>query len=189
MSGTHANPGATGLPVLVEADQIARCVDELAAAIAADHDTGEPLLIVAVLVGVVIFLADLVRRLPIPLEIDLVQARSYGGTERGERVELLGDVSAMDLAGRHVLLLDCVLDSGHTLSVVGDALAARGPASLKTCVLFSKDRAREYDLVPDYVGMTIPDVFVVGYGLDCDDCWRHLPYVAWLPADAQEETA
>ena len=146
-------------------------------------------MIVAVLKGVVIFLADLVRCLPMPLEIDLVQARSYRGAQRGDGVELLGEVDAMDLAGRHVLVLDCVLDSGHTLCVVRDALAERRPASLKTCVLLSKDRPREFDVVPDYVGMRIPDVFVVGYGLDCDDCWRHLPYVAQMPAGGEGEDA
>ena len=148
---------------------------------ALDHPDDEPLVVVAVMKGAVVFLADLVRNLRMPLEIELLQARSYDGKSRRE-VELLDDAAELDLRGRHVLLLDTVLDSGHTLSAVRSALLAGGPARLSTCVLLSKRRPRAVDIVPEYVGMEIPDVFVVGYGLDHDNRWRHLPYVAELGA-------
>jgi len=100
---------------------------------------------------------------------------------RRRRVEILDDVAALPLKGRHVLLVDCVLDSGRTLAALRQEMAAHATASLKTCVLLSKARRRKRALRPDYVGVEIPDVFVVGYGLDYRDRWRHLPYVAALP--------
>lgn len=169
------------LPELVSEGDIRKRVGDLAAAIARDHAGGEPLLIVAVMKGALVFLADLIRRLPMPLEIELVSARSYRGAHRQPQVEILDDVGSLQIAGRHVLLLDCVLDSGHTLTALREEITARGPAALKTCVLLSKVRPREVAIEPDYVGLEIPDVFVVGYGLDHGNRWRHLPYVAELP--------
>jgi hypoxanthine phosphoribosyltransferase len=124
----------------------------------------------------VIFAADLIRRLPMPLEIEFVKARSYRGSEQRE-VEILDDVGQLGLTGRHVLLADCVLDSGRTVAALQRRVAACRPASLKTCVLLSKQRPRAAEVEVDYVGLEIPDVFVVGYGLDHNGCWRHLPYL------------
>ncbi len=141
-------------------------------------------MIIAVLKAGVVFLADLIRHLTMPLEIELVNARSYSGTQRQEAVQILDDVSELGLAGRHVLLLDCVLDSGRTLAAVRRAVAQQAPASVKTCVLLRKQRPGAIEIEPEYVGTDIPDVFVVGYGLDCGNRWRHLPFVAELPEAA-----
>ncbi len=177
--------GRPQLRRIVGEEDIRLRVAELADAISRDHPDDEPLVVVAVLKGAVLFLADLVRHLHMPLEIELLQARSYDGVHRRE-VQVLDDASGLDLRGRNVLLLDTVLDSGHTLGAVRGALLAGGPARLSTCVLLSKRRPREVDVRPEYVGMEIPDVFVVGYGLDHGNRWRHLPYVAELVA--QEES-
>jgi hypoxanthine phosphoribosyltransferase len=171
---------------LISEAEIAACVEELAAAVAREHPAGEPLVIVAVMKGALVFLADLVRHLPMPIQIELVRARSYRGSERSE-VELLDEVSDLPLAGRHVLLLDCVLDSGRTLAAVRSLAERCRPASLRACVLLRKDVPREPPVRAEYVGMDIPDVFVVGYGLDHANRWRHLPYVAVVPPSAEGE--
>ncbi|KPK64912.1 MAG: hypothetical protein AMK73_04510 [Planctomycetes bacterium SM23_32] len=187
--GTHGEgePRGDGLTVLVGETEIAARVAELAAAVERDHPPGEPLVIVAVMKGALVFLADLVRRLAMPLRIELVNARSYRGARREATVHILDEVAALPLSGRHVLLLDCVLDSGSTLTALRREIAACGPASLRTCVLLRKAVPREPDVQPEYVGMDIPDVFVVGYGLDHANRWRHLPYVAALGQDAIPE--
>jgi len=177
---------APRFPVLVEASEIQAHVRRLAEQIRLDHPAGETLLIVAVLKGALVFLADLIRLLPIPVEIGLLRARSYAGARRSSPPQVLDDVADLDLRGRRVLLLDCVLDSGHTLSALRRMLLAREPASLKTCVLLSKRRRRAEPFVPDYLGLEIPDLFVVGYGLDHRGRWRHLPYIAELPAEMLE---
>jgi hypoxanthine phosphoribosyltransferase len=168
------------LRVLVGEADLARHVAELATAIGRDYPAGELLLVVSVMKGALVFLADLIRRLPMPIEMELVEARSYRGAERQERVDVLDDLKALPVAGRHVLLVDCVLDSGHTLAAVRQELAALAPASVRTCVLLRKERPGVIGPEPDYVGLSIPDVFVVGYGLDHANRWRHLPYVAEL---------
>ena len=187
MCGDGGSTRRERLRVLVGEADIARRVEELAAAIARDVPAGEPLAVVAVMKGALVFLADLVRRLPMPIEMELVEAKSYRGARRQERVSILDDVAALPVAGRHVLLVDCVLASGHTLAALRRELTALAPASLRTCVLLRKERADGVAPEPDYVGMSIPDVFVVGYGLDHGNRWRHLPYVAELTeGDARE---
>jgi hypoxanthine phosphoribosyltransferase len=171
--------------VLISAQRIEETVRDLAARITDEHPVDEPLVIVAVMKGAVIFLADLVRQLAMPLQIELVAACSYEGTRRGD-LRMVDGVESLEVSGRHVLLLDCVLDTGRTLGALFDALQSRAPASLEVCVLLSKRRPREVPLTPRYVGICIPDVFVVGYGLDCGGLWRHLPYVAELPASGDE---
>jgi hypoxanthine phosphoribosyltransferase len=168
------------LPVLVGEAELGKRVAELAAAITRDHSEDDLLVVVAIMKGALVFLADLVRHLAMPLEIELVNARSYVGADREPEVDIISDVAALPVAGRRVLLVDCILDSGHTLAALRRQIAARSPASLKTCVLLSKDRPRDVVIEPDYIGLEIPDVFVVGYGLDYRNRWRHLPYVAEL---------
>jgi hypoxanthine phosphoribosyltransferase len=182
-----ASDGALGpadLPVLISEDDIHRHVHRLAQSIEQDHGREAPLLVIAVMKGAIVLLADLVRHLPMPLRIELVRARSYRGTSRSGSVDILDDLSALGIEGTDVLVVDCVLDTGHTLKALLEAVGAYGPRSVRTCVLFSKDRERETDICPEYVGCSIPDVFVVGYGLDCNNMWRHLPYVAAAPAGA-----
>jgi hypoxanthine phosphoribosyltransferase len=175
------------LPVLVSAAQLRQRVMRLSTEIARDYGADEGLCVVAVMKGALVFLADLVRHLPMPLEIELVNARSYRGAQRQKEVKILNDIASLPLSGRHVLLVDCVLDSGQTLAAFHRQIAARAPASLKTCVLLSKSRPRSVDLSPEYVGLEIPNVFVVGYGLDYENRWRHLPYLAKLPKASRPE--
>lgn len=171
---------------IVGKEAIGARVAGLATLISRNHPDDEPLVVVAVMKGALVFLADLMRNLRMPLEIELLTARSYQGTRRRE-VQILDDAAELDLRGRQVLLVDTVLDSGHTLAAVRSALLAKEPARLSTCVLLSKRRERDVPIEPEYVGMEIPDVFVVGYGLDHDNRWRHLPYVAELAGAATTE--
>jgi hypoxanthine phosphoribosyltransferase len=168
------------MKVLLPAEQIQRRVAELAGQIARDYH-GRPVTIVGVLTGCLMFLADLVRHLDLALRIGLIQASSYRGatTTAGElrvQPELLPD-----LRGRDVLLLDDILDTGHTLANLYRHLAGLGPTSVRTAVLLRKRGRQEVHFEPDYCGFDIPDAFVVGYGLDYNDEYRHLPYIAVVP--------
>lgn len=168
--------------VLISAQQIRDRVDELGAEIATDF-AGKRLTVVGVLTGCLVFLADLIRRLNHPLQVALIEASSYRGaaTTPGELV--INDGLLTELAGRDILLLDDILDTGRTISRLVDHLATKGPASVKTCVLLRKLGRQEVAFEPDYVGFPIPDKFVVGYGLDFNDEYRHLPFIAELPDD------
>jgi hypoxanthine phosphoribosyltransferase len=165
--------------VLITADEIRRRVEELAHEIGRDYQS-RPIFCVGVLTGCLIFLADLVRRLELPLQIHLVQASSYRGdaTRPGElrlRLDTLPD-----LAGREVLVIDDILDTARTLSRLVEELKQRGVGSLRVCVLLRKLGRQEVPFEPDYTGFEIPDEFVIGYGLDHNDEHRHLPYIASL---------
>jgi hypoxanthine phosphoribosyltransferase len=167
------------MKVLLSAEQIQDRIASMASRIAGDFRE-RPVTIVGVLTGSLMFLADLVRRLDLPLRIGFIQASSYRGatTVRGElRVapELLPDVR-----NRHVLLLDDILDTGQTLGYLVQHLRGLGVASVKVGVLLRKLGRQELALEPDYVGFDIPNAFVVGYGLDFNDEYRHLPYIAKL---------
>jgi len=165
--------------VLLSESQIQARVKELGRQIEADYQ-GKPLTIVAVLTGSLILLADLIRQIQIPLRVALLQASSYKGASTTAGVLLINEAFAPDVAGRDVLLLDDILDTGHTLSALVRRMADRGALSVRTAVLLRKVGRQEVRLEPDYCGFTIPDAFVVGYGLDFDDDYRHLPHVAVL---------
>ncbi len=167
------------MQILIPADQIAHRVRELADQIAREQQ-GRPIFIIGVLTGCLIFLADLVRQLDLPLQIHLVQASSYRGavTVPGQ-LQLRLD-TLPDLTGREVLLVDDILDTGQTLSKVVDELRRRGAASVRVAVLLRKEGRQQVVFEPDYIGFCIPDAFVVGYGLDYNDEYRHLPYIAVL---------
>jgi hypoxanthine phosphoribosyltransferase len=168
---------------LIEADRIRDTVAQLGARISAEH-AGRDLTVLGVMTGCLVFVADLIRCIELPLRIGLLQASSYRGkaTRPGE---LALDLSGVpDIAGRDVLLVDDICDSGRTLAALREALLARGPACVKTAVLLWKSDRTEGGFVPDHHGFRIPDEFVVGYGLDYADDYRHLPYVAVLePGD------
>jgi hypoxanthine phosphoribosyltransferase len=140
------------------------------------------LTVIAVMTGSIIFLADLVRKLEMPLRVGVIQAKSYAGTERGSlaiNAEMLPQI-----AGRDVLVIDDIFDTGHTLVEVLGLMREHQPKSIRTAVLVLKQGKQVVALRPDYVGFEIPDVFVVGYGLDYNDAFRNLPYLAALePAD------
>ena len=145
----------------------------------------QPLTIVGVLTGSLIFLADLVRRLDLPLRIGLIQASSYRGAATRPGGLRVGPDLVPDVRGRHVLLLDDILDTGHTLAALVGRVAELGAHSVRTAVLLRKLGRQRVPLEPDYCGFTIPDAFVVGYGLDYNDDYRHLPYIAVF--DGQSE--
>ena len=167
------------MEVLISEQRIRQRVAELAAEIKA-HYRDQPITIVGVLTGCLMFLADLVRHLDLPVRLALIQASSYRGTQRGE-LHVQADL-VPDLRGRHVLLLDDILDTGRTLDHVVWHLRTLAPASLKIAVLLRKRGRQEVDLQADWCGFEIPNVFVIGYGLDYNDEYRHLPHVAVLPA-------
>lgn len=170
--------------VLLSEERIRTRVLELARTISSDHaGTGE-LYLVGVLRGSFIFLADLVRRLSIPVRVDFLAMSAYpdGASHSGE-VRLLLDLQA-PIAGRHVLVVEDIVDSGSTLRLLLETLRRRGPASLSTCSLLRKPDRQRGDLRIDYVGFDIPDVWVVGYGLDLAGRYRSLPYIGTVdPSD------
>ncbi len=165
--------------ILLTEPEIHGGIDRLAARIAREHRDVD-LTVVAVLKGSCVFVADLIRRLPIPLQLAFVWAQSYrDGTFPG-RLELSGLPPAEEISGRHVLLVDDILDSGRTLTAVREELVRRGAAVVKVCVFLDKPARRSVSLVPDYACFEIEDVFVVGYGLDHAGRYRNLPYVGSL---------
>jgi hypoxanthine phosphoribosyltransferase len=167
--------------VLYPRDRIAVRVAELADEIAHCYrDADAHLVIVPVLSGSIIFLADLMRRLPLKMRLGLLTVSRYRGpTTTGGAARLLHDLT-VDIENRHVLVVDDILDSGGTLRMVVSQLRARNPASLRVCVLLRKVDKAPKDLAPDFVGFDIEDVFVVGYGLDYNDLYRNYPDIAVL---------
>jgi hypoxanthine phosphoribosyltransferase len=168
------------MDILLSAERIQERVAELARAIAADYRGQPAVTIVGVLTGSLIFLADLVRHLDLPLRIGLIQASSYRGATTTPGLLQVAPDLVPDLHGHHVLLLDDILDTGQTLHHVVGHIRELGPASLRVAVLLRKEGRQLVPFEPDYCGFTIPNVFVVGYGLDYNDEYRHLPYIAEL---------
>jgi hypoxanthine phosphoribosyltransferase len=164
------------LRVLISEEELQAKIDELAAAIKADYEGTRPILI-CVLKGAVFFIADLVRRLPFDLEIEFMAVSSYGqSSESSGVVRILKDLDT-DLEGRHVLIVEDIIDSGLTLQYLTRSLKARNPASLEIVTLLSKPGRRTADLECRYTGFEIPNEFVVGYGLDYAEKYRNLPYL------------
>jgi hypoxanthine phosphoribosyltransferase len=164
--------------VLIGEAELQARVSALGAQIAEDYAKDENLLLVSVLKGSVIFLADLMRAIQRPLSIDFLAAASYGAsTQTSGVVRILKDLET-DIAGRSVLLVEDIIDSGMTLRYVREILLSRNPASLKICTLLSKPDRREVEIPVDYIGFDIPNEFVVGYGLDYAERYRNLPYIA-----------
>jgi hypoxanthine phosphoribosyltransferase len=171
--------------VLISAEDIQKRVAELAAQIARDyHD--RPVTIIGVLTGSLMLLADLVRHLDLTLRIGFIQTSSYRGTATTPGELRVNPELLPNLRGRHVLLLDDILDTGRTLGHVVHLIQGLGVASLRVGVLLRKQGRQEIPLEPDYVGFDIPDRFVVGYGLDYNDEYRHLPYLGALDDDKTE---
>ena len=151
----------------------------MGAQITKDYDGKAPI-VVGILRGSFIFMADLVRQIDLPLVLDFMSASSYGSqTMSSGLVDIRLDLSE-DITGRDVIVIEDILDSGNTLSKIIKELEGRKPASLRLCVLLDKPERRTKPIEADYVGFTIPDAFVVGYGLDYDQRYRHLPYIGVL---------
>lgn len=165
--------------ILYDEATIHRRLDELAARITSDYRERE-LTIVAILNGSVILMADLLRRIPLPLKLDCLSVASYHGGTKSVGELMFRQVPLPDIAGRHVLILDDILDSGVTLATVREKLEDAGPLSIRTCVLLEKKRTRVRAVEPDYVGFEIADEFVVGYGLDYMERYRNLPCIGVL---------
>ncbi len=164
------------MKIVLDQDQLQTGVEEMAKAITNSY--GErPITIIAIMTGSLVLLADLIRRLEMPLRIGLIQASSYrGGTESGELT--VNDEMMLDITGRDVLLIDDIFDTGKTLSTIVQRMHEMGPTSVRTAVLLRKTGTQVVAFEPDFVAFSIPDEFVVGYGLDYEDQYRNLPYVA-----------
>ncbi len=172
--------------VLLSEEQIQAKVQELAAILAEEYADKDPVF-VGVLKGVVIFFADMVRKINIPCEIDFMCLSSYGGTNSTGNVAVKKDLS-VDIKDRHVVILEDIYDTGNSLDFLYKYLMGRNPASLKICTLLDKPERRKpgITLVPDYTGFTIPNEFVVGYGLDFNEHYRNLPYIGVLKPEAYQ---
>lgn len=168
--------------MLISADELRTRVTELGAQIARDYGDEVPVL-VGVLQGAFLFMADLVRAIPSEITTDFIGLASYGGGARSSgQVRILSDLS-MPVEGRHVLIVEDIVDTGLTISYLRRNLESRHPKSVKVCVLVDKIERRQVDVRIEYVGFTIPNVFVVGYGFDIAGLYRNLPYVAALSDD------
>jgi hypoxanthine phosphoribosyltransferase len=168
--------------ILIEADALQARIAELGAEVSREYE-GRDLLLVGVLKGAVFFMADLMRELTVPCEIDFMAISSYGaGTDSSGVVRILKDLDA-NISGRDVLVVEDIIDSGLTLSYLMRSLKARKPASLEICALLTKPGRREIDVPVRFVGFEIPNRFVIGYGLDFAERYRNLPYVAVLHPD------
>ena len=172
--------------ILLTEEQIQAKVKELAARISKDYAGKNPVF-VCVLKGVVIFFADLVRNVDVPCEIDFMSISSYSGTTSTGRTEIRKDLS-VDIKDRHVIILEDIFDTGTSLTFTVNHLQNKQPASLAVCTFLDKPERRNPDvtLVPEYVGYTIPNEFVVGYGLDYNEKYRNLPYIGILKPEIYE---
>ena len=180
-NGLRAPPG----PALIPTEDLQRRIAELGREITADYAGRRPLL-VGVLKGAFMFMSDLIRQIDLPVELDFMAVSSYGdSTKTSGVVRILKDLDA-DLAGRDVLLVEDIVDSGLTLAYLRDLLAARGPASLQVCALLVREGSRPRAADLRYVGFEIPPEFVIGYGLDLAERYRNLPYICIYDEAAAE---
>lgn len=165
--------------VLLSEDEIREKVRELGGKITADYKNSN-LMLVTVLKGAVVFLADLMRQIDVPAEIDFMVVSSYGsGVKSSGVVKIVKDLD-VPLAGKDILIVEDILDSGLTLSYIKELLESRGPRSIRIATLLDKPSRRKVDLQADYIGFSVPDEFVIGYGLDYDEKYRNLPYIGIL---------
>ena len=171
--------------VLISEQELAAKVEELAAKISADFE-GREVLVVTLLKGGVMFSVDLMRKLTVPVEIDFMNVSSYGASSKTSGVVKIDKDLDKPIAGKHVLLVEDIIDSGLTLNYVKEILLSREPASLKICTILDKPSRRKTHVDVDYTGFEIPDEFVVGYGLDYAQKHRNLPYVGILKRSVYE---
>ena len=169
--------------ILFTQEQIRERISEMAGRITEDYSDRKPLL-VGILKGAFMFLADLAREIKLPLEFDFMALSSYGSaTKTSGVVRIMKDLDT-DIVGRHVLLVEDIIDTGLTLNYLMHTLQARNPASLEVCALLDKEIPDKIDIPIKYKGFSIPDVFVVGYGLDFAESYRNLPYIAALKGES-----
>ena len=170
--------------VMLTEAQIQARIEELGKILSEDYRDKNPV-VLGVMKGVVIFYADMIRKINVPCQMDFMWISSYEGTDSTGSITVKRDIST-DIKGRHVLILEDIFDTGNSLSFVHEHLMAKEPASLKICTLLDKPSRRKpgVTLQADYVGFTIPNAFVVGYGLDYNEYYRNLPYVGILKPEA-----
>lgn len=162
--------------VLFDEEQIAKRVKEMGQEISKDYE-GNELVVISLLRGSFVFAADLVRAINVPVNIDFMTTSSYGYSQSSSGiVEIISDIRT-DVKDKNVLIVDDIMDSGNTMKEVVEYISKKQPKSIKTCVMLDKPSRREADITPDYVGFTIPDVFIVGYGLNYGDYYRNVPYI------------
>ena len=172
--------------VLFDGPAIHKRLDELAAQITADYSDRE-LTVIAILTGTLMFMSDLLRRIPLPLKLNCLSVVSYHGKTETSGEILFKESSLPDVAGQDVLILDDILDTGQTLAAVREKLETAKPRSIRVCVLLSKRKQRARDVIADYIGFEIDNEFVVGYGLDYMERYRNLPYVGVLRKELLEQ--
>jgi hypoxanthine phosphoribosyltransferase len=168
------------MEVLIPSEEIRQRIDRMAAEIVEAYD-GRPVTVIGILNGCLIFMADLIRQIDLPLRIAFLTASSYRGEITTPGQLIIRDELLPELDGKHVLLLDDILDTGQTVTRVVAQIKNRGAESVKVGVLLRKIGRQEVPFDPDFVGFTIPDKFVIGYGLDYNDEYRHLPFIGVLP--------
>ena len=167
--------------ILISAEEIDRITTRIASEIDRDlegHDG--KVILVGILKGSVVFMADLMKKIKTPVEIDFMKVSSYKGTESTGRIEIKLDLNRGDISNSTLIIVEDIIDSGRTLSYLCEYLRLNGAKSVKTCTLLDKPSRRTVEFVPDYIGREIPDAFVIGYGLDYDERYRTLPYVGIL---------
>lgn len=172
--------------VLLSEDELKKIVEDLGAKITEDYK-GKNLVVVSVLKGSVVFMADLMRAIKIPCSIDFMAVSSYGsGTKTSGVVKIIKDLDSEVVCGSDLLIVEDILDSGVTLEYLMKVLSARNPNSIRICTLLDKPERRKANIKADYSGAQIPDAFVVGYGLDYDEKYRNLPFVGILKPEVYE---
>ncbi len=173
--------------VLFDEAAILRRLDEIAAQISQDYRDRE-LTVIAVLNGSLMFMADLLRRVPLPLKLDCLSVASYHGKAQTSGEVIFKQIALPDVVDRHILILDDILDSGHTLAAIREKLVTAQPRSIRVCVLLSKKKRRARHVDADYIGFEIEDEFVVGYGLDFMERYRNLPCIGVLRKELVAQT-
>jgi hypoxanthine phosphoribosyltransferase len=173
------------MDVLIPEAEIGRRVNAIADEVNREF-AGRPFTVIGILTGSLVFLADLIRHIEHPHQIGLIQASSYRGPATTAGTLVVNDSLLPDIKGRHVLLLDDILDTGQTLARLVEHMTHKGATSVKTCVLLRKLGRQTIPIEPDFIGFSIPDKFVIGYGLDFNDDYRHLPFIGVLPDDTAE---
>ena len=173
--------------VLFDGPAIHKRLDELAAQITGDYPDRE-LAVIAILTGSLMFMSDLLRRIPLPLKLDCLGVANYHGKTQTSGEVIFNELTVPDVAARDVLILDDILDTGHTLAAVRKKLETTKPRSIRVCVLLSKRKRRAREIDADYIGFEIDDEFVVGYGLDFMERYRNLPYIGVLRRELLEQS-
>lgn len=168
--------------VMISEEELAKITEKLGKQITEDYkDSDKPIICIIILKGSLIFAADLIRNIDLPLEVEFMKVSSYGaGTKNSGEIKIHLDLMRENLEKYNLIVIEDIVDSGRTLARLTQLLSNRNANSVKTCTLLDKPSRREVQFVPDYCGMTIPDEFVIGYGLDYDEKFRNLPYVGVL---------